>query len=97
MATAASTPVQGTRHMDMDWLFLTSGNKCTCGGEMFTIYTYGKQKGEQIVNKDAVMLLSGWDSGHVVSGRIGKLSCLPATTEMHLRPLGGKAFKIFKV
>ena len=74
-------------------------NKWKQCGEVSTIYACGKQKSEQIVNKDAVMLLWLGQVGVSVE-RIGKHRHFsresPATTEIHYDRCGDEAFKNFK-
>lgn len=75
-------------------------NKWKQCGEVFTIYAYSKQKSEQIVNKDAVMLLFGWDRWVSVQKGLANTDippgkALPLQKRTYDR-CGGEAFKNFK-
>ena len=79
-----------------------NSQKCKqCGGEIFTIYACGKNNGDVIMNKDAIMLLFGthvwvsvWEGTANTDGCPGK-TLLPPKRAYDRCP--GEAFESFKV
>ena len=70
-----------------------------CGGEIFTIYAYGKAEGDIILNKDAIMLRFGNKWVSVWGGLTDKRTC-PGNPPPGIRKYdqcGGEVFEIYQI
>ena len=70
-----------------------------CGGEIFTIYAYGKAEGEIILSKDAIMLRFGNRWVSVWGGLTDKRTRLgnPPPGIRKYNQCGGEVFEIYQM